>query len=887
MRKFPPLLFSFLFSVVAGVIPSAAFASASASSFRATQVVNNTAPQCSDTVDNDSDSLIDFPADPGCASASDNDETNTSGGGGGGDTTPPSIAVLSPADNAVNVSATTTLVIDFTEPVIIGTGNIKVKKSSDGSTVQTIAVTSAQAVLSPNSRLTVALSAPLSSAVSYYVELDGGIVKDTSGNALAGLSGPAAWNFTTTGDTAPPVISGLAAAPGILSADLSWTTNESALSSFFWGTTTDYASGSGIETVYALSHATTLSGLSPNTLYHYKIEARDASSNLAEALGSFTTLWPTDTTPPANPSGFTATAGTAIVPFAIALSWTNPSDPDFDTVQIRRSAIGYPATPSDGSLVYQGTMDGTTDTAVLSDVRYYYTAFARDTSLNYSSGAIASAIINSIPLVVPPPPVPPPTPGGTGGTSAPTTTPPVILPPPQVGTSTPAIVIPLSSLAFADYDFAAEGKTIVPKENKVSISEKSELAISLRLGKTPPGAKLFIVSVTDPGTGKTSSYLLSKNKTGTEWTAIISPLPKGEYPVNIKIYDAYNEIKSDTSGSIKASAPLPQFLSFLPSAIAENIVPSVEAAAPVAVPIGVAVGVTQAVMLAANVTSFYDLYLLFLKFIGLLTGLFRKKKPEPWGTVYDSVTKQPIDPAYVVVERADTEEKKTAITDLDGRYGFLLTPGHYALSANKTHYKFPSEKLAGRTRDELYDNLYFGKSFELSENQILRYNVPLDPLEFDWNEFAKNKDKIFSLYSRKEKLRVMVFGALFYAGLAFAAYGTLLRPTKFNAAILAVYGAIIVFQALWKYTHKVTRLMDKATGQPIPFAIISARFAGMPTIARKVVSDRLGRFYLLVAPGTYDITVEEKQPDGTYALLHTMKNTRLAKGVMTEDIAAG
>ena len=52
------------------------------------------APQCSDGIDNDGDSLIDYPADNGCTSASDDDETSPppdptptptpSGGGGGG-----------------------------------------------------------------------------------------------------------------------------------------------------------------------------------------------------------------------------------------------------------------------------------------------------------------------------------------------------------------------------------------------------------------------------------------------------------------------------------------------------------------------------------------------------------------------------------------------------------------------------------------------------------------------------------------------------------------------------------------------------------------------------------------------------------------------------------
>ena len=43
--------------------------------------IGTTAPACSDGIDNDADSKIDFPADPGCTSSSDSDETNPPPGG--------------------------------------------------------------------------------------------------------------------------------------------------------------------------------------------------------------------------------------------------------------------------------------------------------------------------------------------------------------------------------------------------------------------------------------------------------------------------------------------------------------------------------------------------------------------------------------------------------------------------------------------------------------------------------------------------------------------------------------------------------------------------------------------------------------------------------------
>lgn len=41
--------------------------------------IANPQPQCNDSVDNDGDTLVDFPADPGCVDASDDDETNSGG----------------------------------------------------------------------------------------------------------------------------------------------------------------------------------------------------------------------------------------------------------------------------------------------------------------------------------------------------------------------------------------------------------------------------------------------------------------------------------------------------------------------------------------------------------------------------------------------------------------------------------------------------------------------------------------------------------------------------------------------------------------------------------------------------------------------------------------
>jgi len=94
-----------------------------------------------------------------------------------------------------------------------------------------------------------------------------------------------------------------------------------------------------------------------------------------------------DTTPPGEVTNFTADPGDE----EVSLSWTNPTDPDFAGVVIRRKEGSYPADETDGYLVYDGTGESTLDTGLTNGVTYYYGAFTYDEVPNYSDGAFASA----------------------------------------------------------------------------------------------------------------------------------------------------------------------------------------------------------------------------------------------------------------------------------------------------------------------------------------------------------------------------------------------------------------------------------------------------------------------------------------------------------------
>jgi hypothetical protein len=784
-------------------------------------------------------------------------------------------------------------------------GNILVKRVSDNSITETIGVSGAQVVVS-GSLITITLTAPLQHTTSYYVEVSSGAFADTAGNSFPGFAGSAIWSFTVA-DTIAPVLSAVSATSTYTTGTISFTTDESAQATIEWGLTSTYGDGTMSEVGYTISHTMTITGLATSTLYYYRITARDASNNNSiPYTGMFTTATPPvppDITPPANPSNFTGNPGLT----NIALSWTNPSDADFVSVRVMRMTSGYPVTPTSGVLVYEGSGTAVNDTGLSLSTLYYYTAFARDGVPNYSSGAVFSGTTGTVvpppppppeptPTPTPPPPpgtpTPPPSPGGSGTTTPPVTPSP---PPPQGETPDPALArLRLNDVIFTQITLVPNaGEERLPVQNGVvRTNGKKNLRIAIPYAALPEVLKTIKITVTGPNNSQTTSeYLLRINADGTFYDTVIPPFQTvGDYLFSISIHDHERDVITRLPGTLRVFFPIvpptffPPALTQAVTDFIENVREPIGDVSPIASGVGVAVGISQAVILTTNVTSAYDLYLLLLKLIGLVTGLFRKKRNEPWGVVYDSVTKRPLDPAYVIAQiQGGTQSKGEAITDLDGRYGFLLNPGEYHIVANKTHYKFPSDKLKGVARDELYENLYYGDPFQVREGGVVQYNIPLDPIEFDWNEFTKNQDKVFQVYSKQQNIRRWLFNITFYFGFLFSTATVIFTPTPLNIGVVGIYVTILAFQIFWRSTHKVTRVMNKTTGKTLPFALIKVWYPGLNTIAKKVVTDELGRFYFLVPPGQYYVTIEAKQLDGSYKEVLKTEPMELKRGVVKQD----
>ena len=112
--------------------------------------------------------------------------------------------------------------------------------------------------------------------------------KDPSNNS----SSSANQTFTTSSaDTTPPVVSNVATS-NITGTDarITWTTNESSDSRVDYGTTTAYGSNK-TDATKVTSHTIDLIGLTPGTVYNYKVSSKDTALNNGQsANATFTTL---------------------------------------------------------------------------------------------------------------------------------------------------------------------------------------------------------------------------------------------------------------------------------------------------------------------------------------------------------------------------------------------------------------------------------------------------------------------------------------------------------------------------------------------------------------------------------------------------------------------
>jgi phosphoribosyl-AMP cyclohydrolase len=120
------------------------------------------------------------------------------------DATIPTLSSLSPANNSNNVAVDANLVLTFSEAMATSTGNVVIKKASDGSTAETIDVASSQVTGYGTAIITVNPATDLENSAEYYVQVAAGAFGDVAGNDYVGIDDTVTWTFDTIAATNNP-----------------------------------------------------------------------------------------------------------------------------------------------------------------------------------------------------------------------------------------------------------------------------------------------------------------------------------------------------------------------------------------------------------------------------------------------------------------------------------------------------------------------------------------------------------------------------------------------------------------------------------------------------------------------------------------------------------
>jgi recombinational DNA repair protein (RecF pathway) len=99
--------------------------------------------------------------------------------------------------------------------------------------------------------------------------------------------------------------------------------------------------------------------------------------------------------------------------------------------------------------------------------------------------------------------------------------------------------------------------------------------------------------------------------------------------------------------------------------------------------------------------------------------------------------------------------------------------------------------------------------------------------------------------------------------------------------MLGLYILIIILQSLGLGAIKSGRVTK--AGQPLQHAIVRVYSASLNHEIAHRVTDEEGRYYVLVPRSDVYVTIETKNPDGTYTKLFTSPTFHAGKGMISES----
>ncbi|MEK7641253.1 MAG: carboxypeptidase-like regulatory domain-containing protein [Patescibacteria group bacterium] len=339
--------------------------------------------------------------------------------------------------------------------------------------------------------------------------------------------------------------------------------------------------------------------------------------------------------------------------------------------------------------------------------------------------------------------------------------------------------------------------------------------------------------------------------------------PPGVYTINGRTSGFWQEVAQPFSSNLKPvvlvfQAPassfgsLPKQLESIPEAAREgtfvdDLVKQITAnqevlritetiSLPVAAGLGV-VGVVSALSSAyATSASFASSISKILSYLSF--GFLRLRRRKPWGRVVNNLTGRPIEGAVVKILDNDFRKvKETQVTDKDGRFGFLVTPGSYLIQVNRGGF------------GEKETSVFQVADIKYSPN----LEIPLEALHVGLADYALRTARIWHwlnlFLDRLSPFTITI-------GTVASILSVLLNPNLLNYTILALYAFLILLMTVVKSVavRSFGRVLERSTDGPIPLAVVRLYDVKQNWLIGTHVTDDSGRFNFLVNPGEYYVT---------------------------------
>ncbi|MBI5037724.1 MAG: carboxypeptidase regulatory-like domain-containing protein [Candidatus Kerfeldbacteria bacterium] len=242
----------------------------------------------------------------------------------------------------------------------------------------------------------------------------------------------------------------------------------------------------------------------------------------------------------------------------------------------------------------------------------------------------------------------------------------------------------------------------------------------------------------------------------------------------------------------------------------------------------------------------------YLWFVPVAVG----KRRKPWGIVFDSTTNQPVRRSIVrIFSKEFNKLKETQITDGEGRFGFLIEPGKYFVTASHPGYTFPSKLLRSASVTP-FENIYLGDTLEMKTagQQVLAINVPIDP---DQGEIPRSRILWLRAFNTIGNILERASLPLLIVGTISSWASLIIQPITNNYLFLMVYGLLIILKYLVSHHYEKSwgTVVDAATNAPIELGVVRIYNMMTTSVVGTRVTNTTGQFQALVAPGKYYLVV--------------------------------